>query len=319
MRLVGGRAFFSGDTEQSGVGAATAFLSLDPSPSPATAPASMSAPDVVGPGESGPYVPAFRGVLLGGMSSFGAESVADDQREKWCEASLSVPGAADLTATDAVAVLHLGSGITAMSVGIAHKLQAVFPDVQLVGGITLPGKLKVADGRVLAVQEKTWLVRIALHTSWGLVTMGPFSFAVMPGDDDVVILGNPTLKLLGIIYYDSFVARARERAPPKGVDTAAYRQCRRVTVSIDALQQQTSLTPEASDEAVELLVARGPDIDMSPEEELRARSEALEGAAQASAAAGLDDSLVERLRGVVGRRWNAVRRGLRRGDPPVRV
>ena len=67
------------------------------------------------------------------------------------------------------------------------------------------------------------------------------------------------------------------------------------------------------------MVARGPDIDMSPEEELRARSEALEGAAQASAAAGLDDSLVERLRGVVGRRWNAVRRGLRRGDPPARV
>ena len=45
------------------------------------------------------------------------------------------------------------------------------------------------------------------------------------------------------------------------------------------------------------LVARGPDIDMSPEEELRARSEALEGVVQASAAAGLRDftwSVVER-------------------------
>ena len=61
-----------------------------------------------------------------------------------------------------------------------------------------PGKLKVADSRVLVVQERTCPVRIALHTSWGLVTMDPFSFAVILGNDDVVILGNPTLKLLGI-------------------------------------------------------------------------------------------------------------------------
>ena len=64
-----------------------------------------------------------------------------------------------------------------------------------------------------------------------------------------------------------------------------------------------SLTPEEPDEAVERLVARGPDIDMSPEEELRARSEALEGAIQAAVAAGLPDSRVERLREVSGNRW----------------
>ena len=67
------------------------------------------------------------------------------------------------------------------------------------------------------------------------------------------------------------------------------------------------------------LVARGPDIDMSPEEESRARSEALEEAVLASAAAGWDESHVERLRDVVGRRWNVFRRVLRRGDPPARV
>ena len=70
---------------------------------------------------------------------------------------------------------------------------------------------------------------------------------------------------------------------------------------------------------MERLVARGPDIDMSPEEELRARSEALEEAVLASASAGLDESHVERLCDVIGRRWNAFRRGLRRGDPPARV
>ena len=65
----------------------------------------MSAPDIVGPGESGPYVPGFRGVLPGGMSGFGAESVDVDDREKWCQASLLVPGAADLTSVDGVALL----------------------------------------------------------------------------------------------------------------------------------------------------------------------------------------------------------------------
>ena len=47
------------------------------------------------------------------------------------------------------------------------------------------------------------------------------------------------------------------------------------------MQQQPSLTREEPDKAVQRLMVRGPDIDMSPEEELRARSEALEGAVQA--------------------------------------
>ena len=72
----------------------------------------------------------------------------------------------------------------------------------------------------------------------------------------------------------------RDREALTGVNTAAYRQCRPVTVGVDALTRQTSVSPEDPDEAVERLVARRPDIDMRPEEELRARSEALEGAAR---------------------------------------
>ena len=123
----------------------------------------MSAPDIVGPGESEPYVPAFRGVLPGRMSGFGAEGVAVDDREKWCQASLLVPGAADMTAAVAVAIFDSGSGITIISVGIANKLQAAFPDVQAVGGMSNPGKLKVADGRVLAVEKKHAGVDLAAH------------------------------------------------------------------------------------------------------------------------------------------------------------
>ena len=139
-----------------------------------------------------------------------------------------------MTAVDAIAILDSGSVITTIYPGIAQKLQAAFPDVQVVGGMSHPGKLKVADGRVLAVEKKTCPVRVALQTSWGLVTLDPFSFSVMPGDDDVVIFGNPTLKLLDIYVYDSLGARARKRAALTGVDTAAYRQCHGVTVSVEA-------------------------------------------------------------------------------------
>ena len=129
-----------------------------------------------------------------------------------------------------------------MFVGITNKLQAAFPDVRVVGGMSHPGKLKVANKRMLAVEKKTCPVRIALHTSWSLVTLDPFSFAVMPGDDNVVIRGNATLKLLvGIDVYDSLGTRARERPALIGVDTAAFRQCRRVAISVDALQQQNEL------------------------------------------------------------------------------
>ena len=239
--------------------------------------------------------------------------------KKGCQISLSEPGAAYITAVDAVAIFDSGSGITTMSAGIANNLQAAFPDVQVVGGMAHPGKLKVTDGRVLVVQERTCPVRIALHTSWGLVTMDPFSFAVMSGDDDVVILDNPTLKLLGSDVYDILGTRARECAALTGVDTAAYRQCRRVIVSVDSLQQQQCGAPEEPDEAVERLMARGPKIDMSPEEELRDRCVALEEVVLASAAAGLDESHVERLCDAIGRRLNAFRRGLRRVDPPAPV
>ena len=110
----------------------------------------------------------------------------------------------------------------------------------------------------------------------------------MPADDDVVILGKPTSKLLGIDVYDSLGAPARKNAALTGVEIAACQQCRRIIVSVDALQQQPCGTPEEPDEAVERLVARGPDIDMSPEEKLQARSDALEEAVLALAAAELD-------------------------------
>ena len=70
-----------------------------------------------------------------------------------------------MMAVDAVDILDSGSGIATMSAGIANKLQAAFPNLQVVRSMAHPGKHKVADGRVLVVQERTCPVRIALHIS----------------------------------------------------------------------------------------------------------------------------------------------------------
>ena len=40
-----------------------------------------------------------------------------------------------MTVVDSAAVLDSGSGITTMYAGIAKKLQAAFPDVQVVGAV----------------------------------------------------------------------------------------------------------------------------------------------------------------------------------------
>ena len=63
---VGGRAVFSA----AGAGRANEFSPLHPIPSSANAPASVNEPAAGGPGESGPCVPAFRGVPPGSMSGF---------------------------------------------------------------------------------------------------------------------------------------------------------------------------------------------------------------------------------------------------------
>lgn len=265
QRQVARRAVFAGDSGQLPEGEHP-LPPPAPFPTAETAPAVMeAAPGGHPPEPEGSYAPAYRSVKPGGMRAFAAAGIAVDNEEKWCRASLSVPGATDMVAVDAVAVLDSGSGLSTMSVGIARKLQQSYPRVQLVGGMQTPGKLKVADGRLREVTEKTIPVRISLHTSWGLVSLDPFSFAVMPGDDDVVILGNPTLKALGIDVYESLGARERKQANIASVETAAYKQCRRVSMSVDALHQPETAQPDSPDPAVERLLRRGPDMCLTSE------------------------------------------------------
>lgn len=81
--------------------------------------------------------------------------------------------------------------------------------MQTIEGMDKSRELKVADGGVLQVTQKTCPIRISLHINWGQISLDPFSFAVMPGNDNVVIIGSPKLPTLGIDMYDSLGEHAR--------------------------------------------------------------------------------------------------------------
>ena len=110
----------------------------------------------------------------------------------------------------------------------------------------------------------------------------------------------------------------RVSPPNQGVETPTLLGSRRVSLSLAALQEAGGQATEETDSAVERLVERGPEIFMDPAEEESARKVALEESVTDAVAQGLSVMEAERLRGILSRRFNAIRRALR-GDPLARV
>ena len=246
--------------------------------------------------------------------------MAVDEKEECCLADLSVPGAAVKSVCPVTAILDSVSGISTMSESVAAKLPAAVTDVQIVMSITDDQCVKMADGKLVLVKQKSCPVRTALNTMWVPVVMDSVSYAVLPGKEDgVVILGSPTLTALGINVYDSLGEYGRKRnLSVQGVESTDFKKCWRVSIAVEALLQRDPGTPEPPDEAVERLISRGPDMGIEPEREQRERAVALAKAVGTAVANGLSAGGGESLREILDRHWNAFRRGLR-DDPPARV
>ena len=106
--------------------------------------------------------------------------------------------------------------------------------------------------------------------------MDPVWYALLPGKEDVVILGSPTLAALGINVYDSLGDCARKRnLSVKGVESPNFQECRRVSIPVETLLPRGPGAPESPDEANERLVSRRPDTSMEPEQDERKRAVAL--------------------------------------------
>ena len=176
--------------------------------------------------------------------------------------------------------------------------------------------VKMADGKLVLVKQKSCTVRAALHTLWGPVMMDPVSYAVLPGKEDVVILGSSALAALEIKLYDSLGECARKRGlSVQGGESPNSKECRRVSTVVEALLKRGPAALEPPDEAVERLDSRGPDVGTEPEQEERERAITL---AKAVVANGWSAGGQARLREMLDRHWNAFRRSLR-GHPPARV
>lgn len=150
------------------------------------------------------------------------------------------------------AVLDSGSDPTSMSDRVVCKLQACFPSVCMAQPMQGAHDVKMVDGSLVPTTTKTCPLRLALHTEWGPVMLGPFCFSVMPAEDDTILLRGATVKELGIVYdYLATCARKQAIASVHGVENPSFKGCRRVTVAVQALQQRDEDEPVAlHDEAV---------------------------------------------------------------------
>ena len=209
------RAVFSSDEQQKGLDISTTVV-----PPVSSVPSQGRQPL-----EAGTPVPAWRSLQTNDVSGFRAEGVADEENKRCCLADSSVRGAAVDSVCPVTAILDLGSGISTISESVAAKLQAAVPDVQIVGPMTNGQYVKMVDGKLVLVKQKSCPVRTVLHTMWGLVVMDPISYGFLSGKENVVILDSSILAPLEINMYDSLGECARKlNLAVQGVESPNFKK-----------------------------------------------------------------------------------------------
>ena len=167
---------------------------------------------------------------------------------------LCLPGQRSRGAIALRAILVSGAHFTILSLPIVVLMERTFPDVQMRVPFSLGSRQAVtASGQKGSVTERTLPLQLALGTPWGPAPLPPISFEIMPGSDDV-FLGLPTLKDLGVDPYERIWDSMRQRMSPpnQGVEIPAFLGCRRVSLSVAALQEAEGQATEEPDLAVEL-------------------------------------------------------------------
>lgn len=104
----------------------------------------------------------------------------------------------------------------------------------------LPQSAQLMDCRPLYATEMTCPVCIDRYTRFGPVTLYLFASVGFPWMDDVLILGCSRVEVLGLDIYaglTEFVWRDVERRA-KPVENVNYIACRRVSLTVETMQQQ---------------------------------------------------------------------------------
>ena len=229
------------------------------------------------------------------------------------------------------AVLDSASGVTGISERLLERLRKHFGGVDVSPLKSGPCQVSVADGRALKARYQTTDdLQVTLQAPHGRISFR-VAFVILPGLDDVMIIGSKTLhESLDIDIVQAFHQRVSEvgelfTAP----DSAAraeetVRSVRRVSGPGLTLQgmlqaQAEDALPDPPDGFCETLVSHGPATFMEAGEEVAARREALMGALRVAVEVGLPEGCVAELEAIVlGECFDAFRRALT-GETPARV
>lgn len=187
-----------------------------------------------------PVVSSWRAVSSGGKSASTPDGVEIEPRELSCRVDITVAHAQNPKPCPMKAVLDTGAGLSTITTCLVRKLQAYNPDVRVVEAMQQEHKLRVVDGRELFVKEKTCPVNVAIHTSWGPTVLRSQRLAIMPGTDDVVVIGSPMLKHLGIDVYKAVGDRTRDGHNDRitSEDSCNVTEARRVTASVSGYREK---------------------------------------------------------------------------------
>ena len=111
-----------------------------------------------------------------------------DRSAECLRADLSLPGS--FGSFMAPVFLDSGSVLTPIGVGLLSRMCSSFGgavvQIPLENG---PRAARTATGSTVTVTHKTVPIEVNVRTPWGAVKVPPITFAVMPGSDDVVLLG----------------------------------------------------------------------------------------------------------------------------------
>ena len=263
--------------------------------------------------------------------SGGAKGVDIEPLRYHCGAELVARGGKTLEPLGMQAGLDSASGVTGISERLLERLRRHFGGVDVSPLKSGPCQVSVADGRALTARYQTTDdLQVTLRAPHGRISFR-VAFVILPGSDDVMIIGSKTLReSLDIDIVQAFHQRVSQvgelfAAPGSAVradeTVSSVRRLSGPGLTLKGMLQAQveDALSDPPDKFCETLVSHGPAMFMEAGEEVAARREALVGALRVAVEVGLPEGCVAELEEIVlGECFDAFRRALT-GETPARV
>ena len=209
------------------------------------------------------------------------------------------------------AVLDSASGVTGISERLLGRLRRHFGGVDVSPLKSGPCQVSVADGLALMARYQTTDdLQVTLQDPHGCISFRG-AFVILPGSDDVMIIGSKTLsESLDIDIVQAFhqqVSQVGElfAAPDSAVradeTVSSARRLFEPGLTLQGMLQAQAedALPDPPDAFCETLVSHGQAMFMEAGEEVAARREALVGALRVAVEVGLPERCVAELEKIV--------------------